>query len=128
MDYFITATIAAQQQAIYRHILASFLSVEALPPGPVDAAVLRAHGIHAEKMAIVRMERVEPRFFEQLGEGEWQRGGFRLPAVAPLDWDDEPDEWLDTFAVTDLLDNMLTAGADEDDVPILFRAYWQGTE
>ncbi len=79
-------------------------------------------------MARVCMERVEPRFYEQLGEGEWRHGSFRLPAVALLDWDDEPDEWLDTFAGTDLLDNLLTLGTDKDDVLILFRAHWQGTE
>ncbi len=79
-------------------------------------------------MALVRMERAEPRFFEQLSESEWLCDGFRLPAMGPLDRDGEDDEWLATFAVTHLIVHTLTEGADDDDLPILFRAHWQETE
>lgn len=120
------ATILAQQQAIYRHLFASYLSVEKLPPGPVDSSVLRKHGILAEKMPLVRMERAEPHFFEPLADSEW-RDGFNLPALEPRDRDREADEWLATFAVMHLIDRTLNWGVDDDDLPILYRAHWQET-
>jgi hypothetical protein len=120
------ASVLAKQQAIYCYLLASFLAVEALPPGLVDASVLHKHGILAETMALVRMERAESHFFEQLGDGEW-RDGFRLPAVEPRDRDGDADEWLATFAVTRLIDRTLTWGVDDDDLPIFYRAEWQET-
>ncbi len=123
MDYATTTTMAAQQQAVYHNILASFLSVESLSPGLQSSA---KHNIHAEKVALVQTKPVVPCFFERPSENKWRRDSFWLPAVvAPLDWYGEVDEWLVTFAVTRLIDCTLTAGADNEDLPILIKAHWR---
>jgi hypothetical protein len=74
-------TIVVQQRAIYRHRLAAFLSVETLPPGPVDESVLSKHNIAAENIPILQMQRAEPHFLGPLSDSGWLRECFSLPDI-----------------------------------------------